>query len=297
MSLKCKVIFLWLGLIATSLAAKEKAEPIDRHALVTRHNIECNLLATTLPLGNGEFCFNADATGLQTFAGNAMSHWCWHSFPGKDDLRPLNLGRLRLCHGDGSAVTKKEITAVKRTLDLWSGTQTAQFEIAGQPVRVETCVDAKNDAVAVRIESPLLARGEILVTLDFPYAWKKEEPWLGEWSQPELHTTKLTRHGQRVADFGARWMKRPIMSAWRGPQGHSLRRRPARRTPSGFPAPARTGSTSSAPLWPRRSRRSCPTWEKCLTKVAGPGKPSGARAARSICPAARIRVGASWNDA
>ena len=57
------------------------ASPIDRHALVTRHNIECNSLTTTLPLGNGEFCFTADATGLQTFAGNAMSHWAWHSFP------------------------------------------------------------------------------------------------------------------------------------------------------------------------------------------------------------------------
>jgi len=186
---------------ATSLAVKENAEPIDRHALVTRHNIECNSLATTLPLGNGEFCFTADASGLQTFAGNAMAHWGWHSFPQKNDLRPLNLGRLRLCHGDGSAVTKKEITAVKRTLDLWSGTQTAQFEIAGQPVRVETCVDPKNDAVAVRIESPLLARGDLLVTLDFPYAWTKEEPWLGDWSKPEMHTTKLTRHSQRVADF------------------------------------------------------------------------------------------------
>ena len=189
------------GISASAAGTQPDANPIDRHALVTRHNIECNSLATTLPLGNGEFCFTADATGLQTFAGNAMSHWCWHSFPRKDDLRPLNLGRLRLCHGDGSAVTKKEITAVKRTLDLWSGTQTAQFEIAGQPVRVETCVDAKNDAVAVRIESPLLARGDLLVTLDFPYAWTKEEPWLGDWSQPELHTTKLTRHGQRVADF------------------------------------------------------------------------------------------------
>ncbi len=185
----------------TSLAVKEDAAPIDRHALVTRHNIECNSLATTLPLGNGEFCFTADATGLQTFAGNALAHWGWHTFPGKDDLRPLNLGRLRLCHGDGSAVTKKEITAVKRTLDLWSGIQTSQFEIAGQPVRVETCADPKNDAVAVRIESPLLVRGELLVTLDFPYAWTKEEPWLGDWSQPELHTTKLTLHGQRVADF------------------------------------------------------------------------------------------------
>ena len=189
------------GISASAAGTQTDAKPIDRRALVARHNIECNSLATTLPLGNGEFCFTADATGLQTFAGNAMSHWGWHSFPQKDDLRPLNLGRLRLCRGDGSAVTKKEITGVQRTLDLWNGTQTAQFEIAGQPVRVETCVDPKNDAVAVRIVSPLLARGELLVTLDFPYAWTKEGPWLGDWSQPALHTTELTRHGQRVADF------------------------------------------------------------------------------------------------
>ena len=143
---------------ASAAGAQPDASPIDRHALVTRHNIESSALATTFPLGNGEFSFTADATGLQTFAGNTMSHWSWHSFPGKDDQRPLNLGRLRLCHGDGSAVTKKEVTAVKRTLDLWSGTQTAHFEIAGQPVRVETCADPKHDAVAVRIESPLLAQ-------------------------------------------------------------------------------------------------------------------------------------------
>jgi hypothetical protein len=201
------------GISASAAGAQPDANPIDRHALVTRHNIECNVLATPLPLGNGEFSFTADATGLQTFAGNAMSHWCWHSFPGKDDLRPLNLGRLRLCHGDGSAVTKKEITAVKRTLDLWSGTQTTHFEIAAgtayprSAVRVETCVDPKHDAVAVRIESPLLASGDLLVTLDFPYAWTKEEPSLGDWSKPELHTTKLTRRGGapgtpgRGADF------------------------------------------------------------------------------------------------
>ena len=36
---------------------------------------------STIPLGNGEFCFNADGTGLQTFGGNTMSHWGWHSFP------------------------------------------------------------------------------------------------------------------------------------------------------------------------------------------------------------------------
>ena len=63
----------------TGLHAGESA--IDRHALVTRHTITWNEVAGHLPLGNGEFCFGADGTGLQTFAGNSMSHWGWHSFP------------------------------------------------------------------------------------------------------------------------------------------------------------------------------------------------------------------------
>ncbi|HRZ18235.1 MAG TPA: hypothetical protein P5141_11790, partial [Candidatus Hydrogenedentes bacterium] len=53
-----------------SLSAARADEKIDRRALVTRHNIEWNELTGQIPLGNGEFCFNADATGLQTFGGN-----------------------------------------------------------------------------------------------------------------------------------------------------------------------------------------------------------------------------------
>ena len=67
--------------------------PIDRHALVTRHNPMLHALDPSSPLsvGNGEFCFTADITGLQTFpeAYDApaatplctMSDWGWHSFP------------------------------------------------------------------------------------------------------------------------------------------------------------------------------------------------------------------------
>ncbi len=53
---------------------------IDRHSLVTRHNIEWNDIMGQIPLGNGEFCFNTDGTGLQIFGGNTMSHRAWHSF-------------------------------------------------------------------------------------------------------------------------------------------------------------------------------------------------------------------------
>ena len=79
-----KIIAIGFGiLLAAAMVSAE--ERIDRHALVTRHNITWNEVGGLLPLGNGEFCFGADATGLQTFAGNSMSHWGWHSFPLPED--------------------------------------------------------------------------------------------------------------------------------------------------------------------------------------------------------------------
>jgi hypothetical protein len=67
------------------------AARIDRHALVTRHDPELRALDPWNPMsvGNGEFAFTADATGLQTFANSftntialsTLSQWGWHSFP------------------------------------------------------------------------------------------------------------------------------------------------------------------------------------------------------------------------
>ena len=78
----CLIAILCLPLLA-SIARADNGSPerIDRHALVTRHNITWNDVAGQIPVGNGEFCFNADATGLETFGGLTMAHWAWHSFP------------------------------------------------------------------------------------------------------------------------------------------------------------------------------------------------------------------------
>ena len=68
---------------------------IDRRALVRRHNITLNKSdpLTPLSVGNGEFAFTADITGLQTFpqyhqqgmALGTQSHWGWHSMPNPDE--------------------------------------------------------------------------------------------------------------------------------------------------------------------------------------------------------------------
>src|SRR5208283_4117260 len=67
------------------------AAPIDRHALVTRHNVVLHRFDADNPLtvGNGGFAFTVDATGLQTFPEafehttplGTLSDWGWHTAP------------------------------------------------------------------------------------------------------------------------------------------------------------------------------------------------------------------------
>ena len=66
-------------------------QPIDRYALVTRHNVVLTTSDVMSPLsvGNGEFAFTADVTGLQTFIHEyregiplgTMAQWGFHTTP------------------------------------------------------------------------------------------------------------------------------------------------------------------------------------------------------------------------
>jgi hypothetical protein len=74
---------------------------IDRKALVTRHNPILRKFDPLSPLsiGNGEFAFTADVTGLQTFLSDydktmplcTMSQWGWHTTPLPAGLDPKGL--------------------------------------------------------------------------------------------------------------------------------------------------------------------------------------------------------------
>jgi hypothetical protein len=94
-----------LILFGISLKASDK---INRFKLVTRHNIELSEIDRLNPLtvGNGEFAYTADITGLQTFPEyyeegiplGTQSQWGWHSFPNpenyssKDAIKKYKVG-------------------------------------------------------------------------------------------------------------------------------------------------------------------------------------------------------------
>jgi hypothetical protein len=97
-------------LVAMLAAHAASAAPIDRHALVTRHNPAITAVDESAPfmVGNGNFAFTADITGLQTFQDQysplapllTEAQWGWHNFPGKFELsqaqKPFRVrGKLR----------------------------------------------------------------------------------------------------------------------------------------------------------------------------------------------------------
>jgi hypothetical protein len=72
-------VTLLMFMIAASGCTK-----INRKAVVSRHKIITTSFSSVSPaqVGNGEFAFGADITGLQTFVPfNTMSDWGWHSSP------------------------------------------------------------------------------------------------------------------------------------------------------------------------------------------------------------------------
>lgn len=87
-------IFLLSILSVIALAScqtKNEPEKIDRHSVVTRNNVlvEGFDSLASLSVGNGEFAFTTDLTGLQTFYTDyengvplgTQSNWGWHTNP------------------------------------------------------------------------------------------------------------------------------------------------------------------------------------------------------------------------
>ncbi len=210
---------------------------IDRKALVSRHNVEIRHLdvKSLLQVGNGEFSFGMDATGLQTLAGNIMAQWGWHTAPrpegshaeeleltdfevhgrkigypisekGQPELyhwlrqnpHRMSLGRLRILL-DGKCVADNDLSNIQQKLELWTGVVHSSYSLARNPVEVDTCCHPDFDAVAIAIESPLIATGRLQIELAFPYG----DPGISgaAWDKPENHVTELTEVKDTCAIF------------------------------------------------------------------------------------------------
>lgn len=233
-------LLMWLATVPLAEASQAGgASRIDRKALVTRHNITLTRdnydPKQWLQVGNGEIAFGIGVDGLQTFAGNTMSHWGWHTTPLPEGLKlenfkmeeidtngrkafyatnrkgqePLwnwlrqnphcmNLGRFSLLL-DAKPYYVWQLTNVIQRLDLWSGVISSRYTLGGQPVVVETCAHPDRDILAVRIDSPLVAARRLSVEIAFPYGDSAGSG--ANWGKPQAHTTTLIMSAGNRAEF------------------------------------------------------------------------------------------------
>src|ERR1035441_1047616 len=221
---------VFLGAVPAALAAQSAAPGgIDRRAVVSRHAPTLHRIDPRSPLsvGNGEFAFTVDPTGLQTFPQPYEAHvplctqsqWGWHTAPNPTGKRPAD---LRLAEFDtfgrkvgyatssdgqkplfdwlrenphrlhlgriGFAIDKPEdVRFIQQTLDLWSGTLHSEFEWRGQKIAVETCCHPTADMIAVRVI------GRIPVVFEFPYGSGAMNA--ADWTRPNKHTTQQLEGG------------------------------------------------------------------------------------------------------
>jgi hypothetical protein len=91
-------VLLLVALAADRAPLTAAGPPIDREALVHRQTVHVNRLDPESPLsvGNGDFAFTADVTGLQSFETvyhkdgiplETLSSWAWHTFPNTAGVR------------------------------------------------------------------------------------------------------------------------------------------------------------------------------------------------------------------
>jgi hypothetical protein len=229
----------------------ETGGKIDRLALVQRHNVQVTRFDphASLSVGNGEFAFTVDATGLQTFPElyetgvplGTQSQWGWHSFPNVNDyrfeesLRVYDFGRgrqesypvqvrspehaaraadyfranphrlhlgyigLELLKKDGSPAMPEDISDIQEEIDLWSGGIHSTFLFDNEKVEVTTYVHPAIDAISARVESPLVAKGQLKIRFTFPYPTGKHSDAASDWTCPWKHQTALVEDGPNGA--------------------------------------------------------------------------------------------------
>lgn len=202
-------------LILSSLLSTTEGT-IDRKSIIQKYNLKLNQSHPYSPVqvGNGNFAFGADVTGLQTFLPhNTLSSWGWHNsslpttpnqtlpedYTGVDwwthdrlvnyeqpNPTQKNISQWMIANPHrinlGKVglwfgehnITEQMLSSKAQSVDLWSGVITSSFSLNGSNVEVTTVGSPEADTVAINIVSSLLS-GNMGVVFDFPYATGKNK--------------------------------------------------------------------------------------------------------------------------
>jgi protein-glucosylgalactosylhydroxylysine glucosidase len=137
----------------------------------------------------------SDGRSVSAEGQNVLYTWL------RENPHRLHLGRvaLRLTKSGGGEAQVADITDIEQKLDLWTGVLTSRFKFEGKPVMVRTAAHQAFDLLAVSIESPLIAEGQLAARFAFPYGSPSMQA--ADWKQPEKHKTELTKQTASRVDL------------------------------------------------------------------------------------------------
>ncbi len=105
----------------------------------------------------------------------------------------LQLGNIgfELIKKDGTHAIIQDITGVYQELNMWTGEISTRFTLEGVPVEVITLAHPDQDIVAVRVRSPLIGAGRLLIRLRFPYPTAAFADAGDDWQQEDRHRSTI----------------------------------------------------------------------------------------------------------
>ncbi|WP_319501728.1 hypothetical protein [uncultured Draconibacterium sp.] len=243
---------IFLIALLFSCTFQDKNELIDRKALVTRNNVVVENFdpLASLSVGNGDFAFTTDITGLQTFFEEydngvplgTQSNWGWHTTPNsethewsetlkyfevqgrqvpyrhqinndsrkqaacnyfRENPHRLHLGIIGfvLTKTNGEKASIRDIKNPVHSLDMWTGKITSSFDFEDQPVSVEVYCHQDQDQISARIESPLIATGQLAIQWKFPYSAAIHSHPGYDFQSPDKHQTEMLPAGENSMVF------------------------------------------------------------------------------------------------
>jgi hypothetical protein len=174
-----KTIYCFLFVFLISVNCCRNNSKTDRYALVTRCNIENSSVDSlnSLTIGNDEFTFSVDITGLQTFPESCsggkflrtIAGWDWHDGNDPENRSWFNLGiiGLNILKENGKEISFNDIKDPVQTVNLSTGEIDSRFNIEAVPVHLMTVCHPDYDMISVKIISNLLGMKRLRIKINF----------------------------------------------------------------------------------------------------------------------------------
>ncbi|AXP80145.1 hypothetical protein CJ739_1052 [Mariniflexile rhizosphaerae] len=115
----------------------------------------------------------------------------------------LQLGNvgLEIIKIDGTVAKPEDIKDINQELNLWTGKIESNFTVESVPVKVITYGDANKDAIAAKVESPLLKENRIKLKFRFPYPTNQFDDRGVNYTSSELHQTTVNKQTGKAFVF------------------------------------------------------------------------------------------------